>query len=153
HEDQFIQTAFDNGGNGIMWELELIYYPTSTNQFGYKNPQPDNVVGTDISNLTDDKEFYRYNFIIKNHRDEDDYSRFVTFSKTFSIPSGPLLDAQSRQVMDLDEWTRTFALESLCGVGDSYTYGNNHNLFMYLRPSDQRLVAFSVDMDFAFVNG
>src|SRR5436190_6096805 len=62
HEDEFIETAFENGGNGTMWELELIYYPTSTNAFGYKNPQPDSVVGTDITDLTDDKEFYRYNF-------------------------------------------------------------------------------------------
>src|SRR5438094_6996696 len=27
HEDEFLETAYDNGGDGIMWELELIYYP------------------------------------------------------------------------------------------------------------------------------
>jgi hypothetical protein len=45
HEDEFIATAYDNGASGIEWEMELIYYPTTTNQFGYKLPQPDNVMG------------------------------------------------------------------------------------------------------------
>ncbi len=151
-EDEFIETAFANGGNGTMWELELIYYPTSTNQFGYKNPQPDNVIGTDISNLGDDKEIYRYNFILKDHRDVNDYGPFINFAKTCSL-TGPQLEQQIKQVMDVDEWTRAFALVTLCGVGDTYTFGNNHNLLMYLRPSDQKMLAFPWDMDFSFVRG
>jgi len=151
NEDEFIQTAYTNGGSGNEWELELIYYPVTTNQFGYKLPQPDNVVGVDISDLGNDKEIYRYDFILKNHRDADDYSRLLTFAKTFSQPSGSTLDLETRQVMDVDEWLRAFALVSLCGVGDSYTFGNNHNLLIYQRPADQRMLAFPWDMDFAFV--
>jgi hypothetical protein len=130
--------------------MELIYYPTTTNQFGYKNPQPDNVIGVDIQDLGNDKELYRYNFLIKNHRHADDYTRFITFAKTFSL-SGTQLDQQTRLVMDVDQWLRTWALVTLCGVSDSYTFGNNHNLLIYLRPSDQRFLAFPVDMDFSFV--
>jgi len=148
-EDEFISTAFANGGSGTMWELELVYYPTTTNQFGYKNPQPDSVIGTDISDLGADKETYRYNFIIKNHRDVDDYSSFISFARTLSLSGSPL-DFQSRQVMDVDEWARAFALVTLCGVGDSYTFGNNHNLLMYQRPSDGKMLAFPWDMDFSF---
>jgi hypothetical protein len=150
HEDEFVETAYANGGSGNEWELELTYYPMTTNQFGYKLPQPDNVVGVDISDLGTDKEIYRYDFILKNHRDADDYSRFLTFAKTFSLPSGSTLDLETRQVMDVDEWLRAFALVSLCGVGDSYTFGNNHNLLIYERPADQKMLAFPWDMDFAF---
>jgi len=128
----------------------LTYYPLTTNQFGYKLPNPDNVVGVDISDLGEDKELYRYNFILKNHRQADDYSRFMTFAQTFSLPSGSALDLGTRQVMDVDEWLRAFALLSLCGIGDSYTFGNNHNLLLYLRPADQKMLAFPWDMDFAF---
>jgi hypothetical protein len=151
HEDEFVQTAYANGGSGIEWELELIYYPTTSNQFGYKLPNPDNVVGVDISDLGTNKEIYRYDFILKNHREADDYSRLLTFARTFSLPSGSALDLETRQVMDVDEWLRAFALLSLCGVGDSYTFGNNHNLLLYLRPADQKMLAFPWDMDFAFV--
>src|SRR5438552_14012981 len=136
-----------------MCELELIDYPTTTNQFGYKNPQPDNVIATDITDLGDEKETYRYNFILKNHRDADNYRPFMAFAKTLALPAGSQLEQQSREVMDVDEWIRAFALVTLCGVGDSYTFGNNHNLLMYLRPSDQKMLAFPWDMDFSFNRG
>jgi len=152
HEDEFIATAY--GSSGTLYELELIYYPTTADAGGYKNPQPDNVTGVDITDLGNDKEQYRYDFIIKNHRDVDDYGPLMRLGKAFSLPSSPTqdpaLDAATKQVMDVDEWLRAFALVSLCGVGDSYTFGNNHNLLMYTRPSDGRMLAFPWDMDFSF---
>lgn len=152
HEDVFVETAFPNGGDGTQFEMELIYYPTTTNTFGYKNPQPDNVVGTDMTNLGDDKEIYRYNFMIKNHRDLDDYSAFIALCKSWSL-TGAALDSQTRQIMDIDEWMRAYALVSLCSVGDMYTFGNNHNFFIYQRPSDGKFLYFPWDMDFAFSGG
>ncbi|HMC27193.1 MAG TPA: lamin tail domain-containing protein, partial [Verrucomicrobiae bacterium] len=151
HEDEFIQTAY--GSSGTLYELELIYYPTTADAGGYKNPQPDNVVGYDISDLGNDKELYRYDFIIKNHRDADDYGPMMALGKAFSLAAGPALDAQTAQVMDLDEWLRAFAVVSLCSIGDSYTFGNNHNLLMYQRPADGKMLAFPWDMDFSFNRG
>jgi hypothetical protein len=152
HEDNFIETAFDDGGDGTLFEMELIYWPTTANASGYKLPQPDNVQGIDLADFGSDKEPYRYNFLIKNHRDADDYSRFITLCKTLSL-SGAALDAQSRQIMDVDEWMRAYALISLCSVGDMYGFGNNHNFFMYQRPSDGKFLYFPWDMDFAFTRG
>lgn len=149
-EDEFLDTAFAEGGDGTVFELELIYYPTTANSAGYKNPQPDNVLGVDLQDLGTDPELYRYNFLIKNHRDADDYRAFMRFARTLSL-SGTPLEEQSRAVMDLSSWMRAWALVTLCGVGDSYTFGNDHNLMMYLRPEDGRMVPFPVDMDFSFV--
>jgi hypothetical protein len=152
HEDEFIETAYTRGGDGLLYEMELIYYPTTANAQGYKNPQPDDVLGVDLRNLGDDPELYRYNFLIKNHRDEDNYTRFVPFAQALDL-NGPALDRQTRMVMDVDAWMRAWALVTLCGVGDSYTFGNDHNLMIYLRPADERFVPFPVDMDFSFVRG
>ncbi|HKQ36890.1 MAG TPA: lamin tail domain-containing protein [Verrucomicrobiae bacterium] len=152
HEDDFIETAFENGGDGTMFEMELIYYPTTANSVGYKLPQPDGVIGTDMTDLGNDKEIYRYNFMMKNHRDTDDYSRFITMCKALSL-SGTALDTATRQIMDIDQWMRAYALVSLCSVGDMYTFGNNHNFFMYQRASDGKLLYFPWDMDFTFTRG
>ena len=135
-----------------MFEMELIYYPTTANSVGYKNPQPDNVVGTDLTDLTNDREIYRYNFLIKNHRDTDDYTRFMAVCKAMTL-SGNALDQQTKQLMDIDEWMRAYAFVSLGSVGDMYTFGNNHNLFMYVRPSDGKFLYFPWDMDFTFQRG
>jgi hypothetical protein len=152
HEDLFIESAFENGGDGQLFEMELIYYPTTANATGYKLPQPDSVVGTDIRDLGDDKEVYRYNFMVKNHRDADDYSRFIALAKAWSL-TGAALDAQTKELMDIDEWMRAYCIISLCSIGDTYTFGNNHNFFTYMRPSDGKFVFFPWDMDFSFNRG
>lgn len=156
YEDNFIETAFEDGGDGGMWELELIYYVNGgqTNQYGYKfvqqpPPNNDSVTGTDISDVGNDEETYRYNFMIKMHRDVDDYAPFIAFAKACSL-AGTALDQETKKVMDVDEWMRVWALVTLCGVGDTYTFGNNHNLFMYRRPSDGKMLALPADMDFSF---
>jgi len=148
-EDNFAGTTFTNGGDGTLYEMELAYYPLTADANGYKLPAPDNVQGADISDLGNDKESYRYNFIIKNHRNEDDYSAFINFAKSWSL-NGAALDTQTRQTTDVDEWLGVYALVSLCGVGDMYTFGNNHNLMTYLRPADGKVLYFPWDMDFAF---
>ena len=152
HEDVFVESAFENGGDGQQFEMELIYYPTSANAAGYKNPQPDSVVGTDMTNLGDDKENYRYNFMLKGGREEDDYSRFIRLCKAWSL-TGTALDVQTKALMDIDQWMRAYAFVSLGSVGDMYSFGNNHNFFTYSRPSDGRFVYFPWDMDFSFNRG
>ena len=151
-EDEFAETAFENGGEGKFFELELIYFPLGTNAAGYKLPQPDDVKSVDYQDLGNDKENYRYDFILKNHREEDDYSRFIPFAKMHSL-SGSLLEQQARQLMDVDENLRGYALVSLCGVGDMYTYGLPHNWMVYQRAGDNKFLYFPWDMDFSFSRG
>ncbi|HTI99972.1 MAG TPA: lamin tail domain-containing protein [Dongiaceae bacterium] len=149
YEDRFVATAYTNGNDGTLFEYELTYYPLTADTNGYKLPAPDNVQGVDISDLGDDKERYRYNFIIKNHRNADDYTTFIHFAKQWNL-NDAALDTQTRATMDVDEWLRAYALISLSGVSDMYTFGNEHNWMFYVRPGDRRLLYFPWDMDFSF---
>ncbi len=148
-EDEFVETAFGNGGSGTFFEQELIYYPTTVNGAGYKLPQPDAVQGLDITDVGTFKENYRYNYIIKNHRDSDDYSQWMALARPWSL-TGTALDAQTKQLMDIDEWMRSYAMITLCGIGDMYTFGNNHNWMTYIRDDNHKAVYLPWDMDFSF---
>src|SRR5204863_7066510 len=86
----------------------------------------------------------------ENNHVRDDYSQIMIMSKTFSL-TGAAFDAQSKQVLDVDEWLRAFAFESLAGMGDSYGYGLAHNIMFYIRPDDLKAMVFLWDMDYAFV--
>ena len=44
----------------------------------------------------------------------------------------------------------TFAIMSLFGIGDAYSQGNPHNLNLYVRPEDGKILAFPWDWDFVF---
>src|SRR5688500_4271040 len=73
-------------------------------------------------------------------------------SKTLTL-SGSSLDARSKVTMDVDEWLRAFAVLSLAGVGDVYSSDNAHNLQVYKRPEDGRMLALPWDWDFGYVHG
>jgi hypothetical protein len=151
-DDVYLDSQYQNGSDGQLFKLELIYYPTTTingSPEGLKRPQPDEVLGTDLQNLGNDKEAYRWTFLIENHLERDDYSRFIELCKAFSLPPATI-DQGTRDLMDLSEWMRVFAIYSLAGVNDAYSQGNNHNLMFYVRPSDNRVLALPWDMDFSF---
>ena len=146
--DVFLDSQFDNGGDGSVYEYELIYYPTTTDGNGYKLPQPDNVTGTDIRDLGDDKEDYRWNFLQKNNEDIDDYSRIIVLAKQFG-KSGAAFEAGLESVIDVDQWLRALAYSCASGAGDSFFSNSNHNGQFYARP-DGRILYFPHDMDFSF---
>ena len=143
----FLDSRYENGSDGTVFELELTYYPRSTGPDGLKIPTGDGVISTDIANHGDDKETYRYNFIIGNNRDKDDYSGVMELGAVFS-QSGAVLDTLAPEVMDVDEWLRCFAYQSLCLIGDTYTRGgNNHNFRFYIHPDGNRAIALPWDWD------
>jgi hypothetical protein len=152
HDDEFLDGAYPNGSEGTLFKLELIYFPTTSvgnNPQAPKLPQPDDVLGTDFVDLGQDKEVYRWNFLIENNRAKDDYAPLMQLAKTLSL-TGAALDTAARQQMDVDQWMRVFALKSLSGDVDTYGFGYPHNLMIYFRPEDGRAVCFPWDMDFSW---
>jgi hypothetical protein len=148
--DVFLGGQFENGRDGTMIEYELIYYPTSADAQGYKRPSPDSVVGTVINDKGDDKENYRWPFLMKNHRARDDYSDFIAFAKVFGL-SGTSFNEQVGDVADVDQWLRYMAYAVADGHGDSYPSGSNrHNTMFYVRSEDGRVLFFPHDMDFSY---
>ena len=146
--DLFLDSQFDNGTEGTGWEYELIYYPTTTDANGYKLPQPDGVVGTDLTNLGDDKEFYRWNFLLENNEDKDDYSRIMAAAKQFAKSSSTFETGLS-DLIDPNQWVQALAHACTTGAGDSFFDNSNHNGIFYARP-DGRVLYFPHDMDFSF---
>jgi hypothetical protein len=148
--DLLLDFQFESGGDGMLFEYELIYYPTTTDNGtpqGNKLPQPDQVVGVPIVDLGDDKEAYRLPFIIKNNRWRDDYRGLIRFAKVFGL-SGAEFDAKIGDVIDVDQWLRAFAFGTLSGAVDNYAAGSQHNGDFYVRPSDGRVLYFPHDLDF-----
>jgi hypothetical protein len=146
--DVFLDSQFENGSDGTAYEYELIYYPTTTDAGGFKLPQPDGVVGTDITNLGDDKESYRWNYLLENNEDVDDYSRVIALSKHFD-KTGAAFETGLQSIIDVDQWLRSTAYACASGAGDSFFSNSNHNGIFYARP-DGRMLFFPHDMDFSY---
>ncbi len=149
--DLVLDSQFEDGASGPLFEYELIYYPLTTDDGtaeGLKLPAPDSVVGTAVTDLGDDREAYRWNFLLQNNEREDDYAGLIDLCRTFSLSGSELLE-EADAVIDVDQWLRAFAFATLSGAVDNYGGdGSQHNGRFYVRPEDQRILYFPHDLDF-----
>ncbi len=150
--DVYLDSQYADGGTGPTFKYELIYYPTTTSDGtpeGLKVPQPDNVVGVNINsiNTPTNKESYRWNFLIGNARGDDDYSSLIAFNQALRLSGTSFVTAFS-QAADVDVYLRTAAAMTLCGVVDHYSDGGQHNLKLYARPEDGRILYLPWDHDY-----
>lgn len=146
----FLNDQFENGSDGEVYEYEYVYYPRTTlsgNLEDYKLPTPDGVTGKTIRDYGDDKENYRWQFLKKNNRSQDDYEGLMNFAKVFGA-TGSYFNDHVSEIIDVDQWLGAFAIAVACGAGDSYGGDNaQHNMQMYIRPSDGRTLYFPHDLD------
>ncbi len=153
YTDVFLEDQYEGGGSGTVFEYELIYqlmYTDNGSPEGVKVPAPDSVVGAPIRALGADKEAYRWNFLIKNNEERDDYRRIIALCQAMSL-SGAAFQAALPAVIDVDQWLRGSAFNVLTGVGDSYGGdGSQHNAQFYARPADGRVLYLPHDLDAFF---
>lgn len=147
---RFLDGQWENGASSDMYKYELVYYPTTTvdgSPESLKLPQPDGVTGVDLQDLGSDKEMYRWFFLKDNNPQRDDWTRIIALCKVFGSAQ---IEEAARQAMDVSEWMRVFTLYALCGINDTYMYGNYHNNNHYVRPSDGKVLVFPWDMDWSW---
>jgi hypothetical protein len=147
----YLEEAYDQGASGTLYKQELIYYPNATvlgNAASLKNAY-NSVLDTEIRNFGSGKEGWRWNYLIQTNPDRDDFSRIQALGAAFDAQPATLYAATSA-VMDMDNWTRVFALISLTGLADTYNNGLAHNIELYVRPADQKVLLFPWDQDHTF---
>lgn len=155
-DSEWMNNMYDNGSDGTAWEMELIYYPTTTvggDPEGLKFPNPDRVAGASARSLGNDPELYRWHWLIKNNRDADNYAPLVEMLGAYGQSASPSYLADMDRLLDVDQFLRSFAGQILHGIGDNYSSGSQHNGMFYQRPGDDKFLLFPWDMDFAFRQG
>jgi len=142
----------DAGGDGTLFEYELIYPLTATvgnDPEGLKIPQEGGgVQGLDVSSyLGEDREKYRWTYLIKNNRGQDNYAPIIRMTRTLGL-GGSAFEQATDQYLDVPEWLRAFAIGSVVGVSDNWVSGANHNALFYHRPTDDKMLFFLHDLDY-----
>lgn len=155
YDNEFLDNIYEDGGDGTSWEYELIYYPTTTSggPEDLKLPNPDEVTGVDVMSLGSDPELYRWYWLIKNNREADAYDPLIEMLEAYGQDASASYLEQMDELLDVDQFLRSFAIQILFGVGDGYSSGSQHNAFFYQRPEDGRFLFLPWDMDFAFTRG
>ena len=153
----YLNSQFAHGSDGAMYEFEVLRYATATADGTPESPKlvgtpsgPSGYVNFDLQAWGDDAESYRWNDLLVNRREADDFAPAIAVGKLFSL-TGASLTTAAPGVIDVDEWLRTMACQSLVGPADTYFTGaNHHNFRLYARPEDGRLLYLPWDWDSAF---
>ncbi len=141
-----------DGTDGTVFKMEGIRVFEKTQDDTRDSPKIpfpiDWVSEFDLADQGDDQEVYRHNIRINSGLDRDDYSGAMAMCKLFSLEGQALEDA-APSVIDVDVWTRKFAMLALCGITDTYSQGNPHNCNFYAGP-DGLVVPIPWDWDHTF---
>ena len=140
--DVFLDSQYENGSDGTAFEYELIYFPITTvgdDPEGLKQPQPDSVVGQNLGDKGDDREAYRWYWLIKNNRAQDEYSRLMHAMSGIGLRTRgeeeQLVFRQATEnLIDVDQWMRAMTIQNMFGIVDGYASGSQHNAQFYVRP-------------------
>ena len=150
----YLKEAFPDGAEGVLFKQELIYHPTSTvdgNPESLKNAYNSHL-DTEIRNFGASRDNYRFNYIPQNNQERDDFERIIALGQAFGSSSSTLY-ANTSAVIDADNWMRVYALHVLIGLADTYNNGLAHNIELYVRPGDRKVMLFPWDQDHAFYYG
>jgi hypothetical protein len=155
YSNGFLDESYTNGSDGNLYEYELVYYSTTNSDpedvESLKNQNNDGYVSTAPKDLGDDPDRYRWNSILKNNRDEQDFSQIIAMNKAFSIADDSAFVSAISSIIDVDEWLRTFAAATVMGISDTFaTVSNYHNIAFYVRPIDNKVLMLPWDWDEAF---
>ena len=154
HTANFFDSLFpESDTSGTLFNQELLYNPNGTNggPEGLKIGNPYNHTNGryDLQDRGTDKEPYRWGFQIRSARGRDDYSQMVALNQALSL-NGTALKNALDDLIDVDQWMRTFAMMSLNGTDDIYSRIWEHNFRYYVRPTDQKIIILQWDLDRSF---
>src|SRR5262249_31888570 len=122
----YLDAQFKDGSAGPMFEVEVLRWNNVTVDGNPESPKPvgnenggTGYANLEVQNYGDNPESYRWFLLKVNNRAADDFTQGIALCKTFSL-TGATLDAQGRQVLDLDQWLRVMAYQELVGTADAY---------------------------------
>ncbi len=143
-DDIYLDSQFENGADGTMYEYEVIRWPTTTVDGKPESlkragglDDPNGYANIDFRDLGNNKEAYRWTNLIVSNRTRDDYDTIIAFHRAMSV-TGDAFQPAIDSVLDVDQWMRTSAYQILFGPADAnYTGANIHNFRLYARPRRQ----------------
>ncbi len=127
-DDEFLDLRFPGQANGNLWKCA---YGADLNWWG--------------SNPTSYQDVYE----LKTNQDSANFTALVHFIDVLNNTPASSFVCAIQEVMDVDLFLRTIALEILMGQWDGYAY-NKNNYFLYQRENDGKMVYLSYDLDNTF---
>jgi hypothetical protein len=105
--------------------------------------------GADLTYLGSNPANYQGLYELKTNTGQYDFSGLIHFLDVLNNSTNTSFPCEIQNVLDVDLYLKTLAIEILSGHWDGHAY-NKNNFFLYQRPSDNKFVFIEYDMDNTF---
>lgn len=141
---RYLDMFYPGNDDGRLFELGARYYYTADVDTDLSEFS---AVGSGWADWGNDKERYRWNYMIRNHDREDDYTSMIAVAKLYSrVPNGTTIQEMSRYI-NLRRWLTVTAVRT---VSSDWDFRGVKNAFVYFRPSDGLMDLLPWDCELAF---
>ncbi len=127
-DEEFIQKRFPNDDNGNLYKASY---------------------GADLTYLGSNASNYYNLYELKTNESTNDYSGLINFLNVLNNASITDFPCAIQEVLDVESYLKTLAIEVLCGHWDGHSF-NKNNFYLYQRPSDGKFMLLQYDMDNTF---
>ncbi len=128
YDDQFLEARFINDDTGNLYKAHW---------------------GADLSFQGFNPISYDDIYELKTNEPQNDYSGLIHFIDVLNNASASEFPCAIQEVLDVDLFLNSLALQVLTGQWDGYSF-NKNNYYLYQRPSDGKFVFIEYDMDNTF---
>ncbi|MFC1718967.1 CotH kinase family protein, partial [Candidatus Poribacteria bacterium] len=170
-EQEWIHVRFNGRKSNLAWEDILppskrylsIFYPDDSDGQLYEifqrftfygRPQETGNFqssGTSFNWLgTDDKDQYRWNYLPRNHKREDDFSNVIQLARAMGARSDGQYRAAVDQAINVDEWLKVIAVRVMVGDWDFLGTNAGKNSYIYRPDNTGRWDLLSWDNEWGF---
>jgi spore coat protein H len=105
--------------------------------------------GADLTYLGSNASNYYNLYELKTNESTNDYSGLINFLNVLNNTSNNDFPCAIQEVLDVESYLKTLAIEVLCGHWDGHSF-NKNNFYLYQRPSDSKFMLIQYDMDNTF---
>lgn len=159
-DDEYLDGVWEDGGSSSVFKYELLYPLSQTinPETRQIDPTPQRehpkipqaaggVVGVSVTSLGNDKENYRWNWLIRNGRSRDDYSRLMA-AVTAVGRTGTAFHTETAAHLDVSAWLRACIPAILFKAIDNYLADQSQHNALLAFPPGRKGVIIPWDLDY-----
>lgn len=161
-DDEYLDGIFEDGGSSAVFKYELLYPLSETinpvTRARDSSPQRENpkipqaaggVAGVAVTSLGTNKELYRWHWLIRNGRSDDNYGPLMAaVTAVGQSASSSAFRTQTQATLDVNTWLRACIPGTLFCAVDNYTADNSQHNMLLCFPPGQKGVLIPWDLDY-----
>jgi len=134
---RYLEMFYPNDSDGQLFEVDdRFVFQGGYGRYGRRGGKHFTHIDATFQWLnTDNKDEYRWNYEVRNHEREDDYTHLIRMLKVMNKTPRANYESAIDEIINVDEWLRLMAARTVIADWDFFVATRGKNAYLY-RPND-----------------